>query len=256
MTATTTPRTSRSTAFSRLSSLGMAEGRQLLRNRTLMLMVAMPLVFVTVLYQAFSLDKDILSAMSMDYLVQFSLLFCVYYPLLSMITTRRDEKVLKRLRTGECSDAEILLAPALPTVFLSAIIIGAGTVILASLSGWVPRDPVPLAFAIVLGLVLCWGLALLTSGITRNAEAAQMTSMPVFLLALFSVTSTRAAFPEGIAQWVQRTPFAAVSDLVHGGWVGEFSTPTEWGRPLLILFAWTVACCWAGISYMRWESNR
>lgn len=256
MTTTTTPRASHSTAFSRLSSLGMAEGRQFFRNRTLMLMAAMPLVCVIVFYGGLPSDKPLLSAFCMDYLVQFSLLFCVYYPLLSMVTTRRDEKVLKRLRTGECSDAEILLAPALPTVFLSAIVTGAGTVILVSLSGRAPRDPVPLVLAIVLGFVLCWGLALLTSAITRNAEAAQMTSMPALLLAVFSVTSTRVAFPEEISQWIQRTPFAAVSDLVHGGWVGEFVSPAEWGRPLLILFAWAVACCWAGISYMRWENNR
>lgn len=255
MTAAT-PRTSRSTAPSRLSSLGLAEGRQLLRNRTLMFMAALPIAFVVLIYRAFPGDKADLAAMSVDYLVQFSLLFCAYYPLVSMLTTRRDEKVLKRLRAGECSDAEILAAPALPTACLCAVPVLLGAVLLALLSGGAPRQPVLVILAVTLGIALCWGLALLTSVFTRNAEAAQMTSMPVAFMIMFSAATTRASFPEGLSDRMQYTPFAAVADLVHGGWSGTYSSPSEWARPLLILAAWTVGCCWAGAARMRWDERR
>ena len=46
-------------------------------------------------------------------------LFPVYYNVLSQFVTRRDELVLKRLRTGETSDAELLASIALPGAALA-----------------------------------------------------------------------------------------------------------------------------------------
>ena len=43
-----------------------------------------------------------------------ALLFPGYYNLLSMFVTRRDELVLKRLRTGEVRDLELVTSMALP----------------------------------------------------------------------------------------------------------------------------------------------
>ena len=41
-------------------------------------------------------------------------LFPVYYNVLSQFVSRRDELVLKRMRTGETRDAELLVSIALP----------------------------------------------------------------------------------------------------------------------------------------------
>ena len=41
-------------------------------------------------------------------------LFPVYYNVLSQFVNRRDELVLKRMRTGETRDAELLVSIALP----------------------------------------------------------------------------------------------------------------------------------------------
>ena len=46
-------------------------------------------------------------------------IFPVYYNLLSQLVTRRDELVLKRLRTGESTDAEIVVSLALPGVVVA-----------------------------------------------------------------------------------------------------------------------------------------
>ena len=51
-----------------------------------------------------------------------ALVFPVYYNVLSMVVTRRDELVLKRLRTGEARDAEILLAIAAPGTAITLIV--------------------------------------------------------------------------------------------------------------------------------------
>lgn len=46
-------------------------------------------------------------------------LFPIFYNVLSMVVTRRDELVLKRLRTGEALDIEIIAALALPGVVIT-----------------------------------------------------------------------------------------------------------------------------------------
>lgn len=48
--------------------------------------------------------------------IGFSLLFAVYSALVGVYAARREELVLKRLRTGELRDAEILAGAAVPSV--------------------------------------------------------------------------------------------------------------------------------------------
>ncbi|MET0862798.1 MAG: ABC transporter permease, partial [Nakamurella sp.] len=49
-------------------------------------------------------------------------LFPVYYNVLSQFVSRRDELVLKRMRTGESRDAELLASIALPGAAISLVI--------------------------------------------------------------------------------------------------------------------------------------
>ena len=48
-------------------------------------------------------------------------MFIVYYNLLSTYVARRQELVLKRLRTGEASDATVLAAAAVPALAIAAV---------------------------------------------------------------------------------------------------------------------------------------
>jgi ABC-2 type transport system permease protein len=61
-----------------------------------------------------STSKVDAAATAMEYFLLFALMFVQFYTVLSMVTTRRDEGVLKRLRTGEARDAEILGCVVLP----------------------------------------------------------------------------------------------------------------------------------------------
>lgn len=65
--------------------------------------------------------------------VGFSLLFAVYSSLVSVYAARREELVLKRLRTGEPRDAEILAGAALPSVAIGLVQCLALTVACAAL---------------------------------------------------------------------------------------------------------------------------
>src|SRR6476660_8212563 len=52
-------------------------------------------------------------------LAAFALLFSLYYNRVTTLVARREELVLKRLRSGESSDGEILLGAAAPAVAIT-----------------------------------------------------------------------------------------------------------------------------------------
>ena len=84
-------------------------------------------------------------------LTAFTLLFVVYYNLVTALVARREELVLKRLRTGETSDAEILAGTAAPAVAIAwgQILIGAVAAVTAFGMG-LPANPLVVLAAIVL----------------------------------------------------------------------------------------------------------
>lgn len=261
-----------STTAGRLRSLGTAEARQFLRNKVLLFMTSFPVLVAVGLYLmlAHAGTEEVAVASAMESLAIMTLTFIVYYSVLSMATTRRDEKVLKRLRTGEATDGEILSALAVPGVLLTLLSIVVSVIILLIAGAPLPVNLLPVLVALLLGCVIAAGLALLTSTITQNAEAAQMTSMPVILLAVFSQSSIRTALPEGAQRIFDLTPFALISDLVQLGWTGAtvpqlHAGPTtldagdilaDTWQPMLILAVWAIAVTWAGVRYMKWDSHR
>jgi ABC-2 type transport system permease protein len=66
----------------------------------------------------------------------FTLLLVVYYNLVTALVARREERVLKRLRTGETSDAEILAGMAAPAVALAWGQILIGSIAAVTVFGW------------------------------------------------------------------------------------------------------------------------
>lgn len=261
----------RSTALQRISSLARAEWLQFRRNKTLLLMATVfPIGIPLVLF--FIGDATAMQAAnSFDIFIWYTLLFVQFYTVLSMTTTRRDERVLKRLRTGEARDAEILGAICAPGAILAVVFTAVIIPLLILLGAPLPVNLVLIVVALLLGLVLSSALALLTSAFTKNAEAAQITSMPVLTLAIVGLGTLRPIFGEGIVRdLIGFTPFAAISDLVGLGWAGATfedllagETPfgftevfAEATQPLLILVVWTVGSLMVAKSTMRWDSHR
>ena len=116
------------------TALARAEFTLLVRNRVLLFnALVMPLLFpVAFLFigrENGSLPDATVSS-ALEVFALFLLVFLVYYNLLSAYATRRDELVLKRLRTGEATDNEILLGPAIPSFALTTVL----TIVVASSS--------------------------------------------------------------------------------------------------------------------------
>ncbi|MBM9458880.1 hypothetical protein JK386_03125 [Nocardioides sp. zg-536] len=189
-------------------------------------------------------------------------LFPVFYNVLAQFVTRRDELVLKRLRTGEVRDAELLVALVLPGAVIT-LGLAAVAIPLAMLAGQsAPLNPVMFLLGAAVSVVVFAAFALWTAGWTKNAEAAQLTSMPVIVLAVAGQLSV--GLPDWAQRWTDLTPGAAMTDLVRTSWFGLPEGSTErsldlaatWGaaaEPVLVLAAWAVLAGWLAARSMRWE---
>ncbi len=193
-------------------------------------------------------------------------LFPVYYNLLSQFVNRRDELVLKRMRTGETRDGELVVSIALPG-FVIALVVGALAVpIAAALGQRLPVNPVLYYVTLVTAAGMFTALAYWTAAWTRSAESAQLTSLPIILLATAGpLTVAIPDMPDGLRSILERTPGAAMNELVRVGWFGldgpeakqtTLSFAETWsqaGPPLLVIAGWTALGVVLARRAMRWE---
>ncbi|AHH21472.1 putative ABC transporter, membrane protein [Nocardia nova SH22a] len=254
-----------------LRALARAEYLQFRRNKTLVWMglffpvgISLATYFVVTRHQA---PTTAIAARTFELIILVAVLFVQYYSVLSMVTTRRGEGVLKRLRTGEAADWQILTAPAVPgalltlasTLVVAAVVYGTGAP--------APVNALAIVLAVLGGIVVFTLLALATSAVTKNAEAAQITSLPVMTVAMLGLASIRNALPDRLADLADWTPFAAISDLVHLGVSGTPAVGTadvalgftdvfgELGRPFATLAIWTALAFALTRTSFRWDDR-
>ncbi|WP_377451710.1 ABC transporter permease [Rhodococcoides fascians] len=254
--------------MSTMTALSRAEFTLLGRNRVLLFnATVIPLVLPVVMLIISSRGDDGLTDVgvgaALEIFALFLLVFMVYYNMLSIYATRRDELVLKRLRTGESSDIQILLGPAIPSLILTVTLgLIVGAVVLA-FGGPVPTNVLLVAVALLGGAALFAALALITSAFTRNAEAAQITSLPVILVAMAGSSLLRGVLPDSLSNVIDLTPMAAVSDLLNLGWfgtttpgdasVGFAATFGEAAMPVAVMLAWILGSLLIARTHFRWE---
>lgn len=255
-----------------LRSLAKAEYLQFRRNTTLMAMgvgfpVAIPLVPFFIALRDGEPTAFLVST-TLEIFALMAMLFVQYYSVLSMVTTRRGEGVLKRLRTGEASDWQIQMAPMVPgavltlvgTVLISAVVYGAGSP--------APVNPVAIGLGVIAGVVVFSLLALATTTFTKNAEAAQITSLPLMALSMMGMAPLRQLLPDRLAEIAEWTPFAAISDLMFIGSSGTLATAgegaaamdmsatfAEIGQPLATLAIWSLVAFALARQYFRWDDR-
>ena len=190
-------------------------------------------------------------------LVAFSLLLAVYYNLVTALVARREGLVLKRLRTGETSDAEILTGVATPAVAIAWAQSLAGVVAALLAFGLpAPVNPILAGAGILGGTAVFVLLATASTAITRTVEMAQVTTMPVLLvpMVLSGLFVPLDEFPAVVQRVADLTPLTAVLQLLRlgleetapdGSAVGFAASFGHGLSPLLVLAAWTAAAAWA-----------
>ncbi|MEV7522767.1 ABC transporter permease [Streptomyces sp. NPDC091371] len=245
----------------RLAALGRSELTLLVRNRaTLSMALVLPLLMVFVLRSSLA-DMDGATAVGEATLtggIGMVLALVVYMSLVSAYVARREELVLKRLRTGEANDLEILAGTALPAAVLAlgqiAVLTVAGA---AALDVRMPANPLLLAAAVLTGTVILAGMAAVTSSFTRNVESAGLTTMPLFLVTVLGsgLFVPVESMPDAVASVCELLPLSGVMELVRAGWSGGATGGDLLGSAVTSL-AWIVITVFAVQRWFRWEPRR
>ncbi|MFI7532932.1 ABC transporter permease [Streptosporangium sp. NPDC049376] len=168
--------------------------------------------------------------------------FAVFVNLVNSLTARREELVLKRLRGGQPSAAAVLAGSA-----LGALALFFGQVVLLGI--WIQRTEgatpvnVPLMLlAAVLGVTVFGLLAAACSGLTPNAEMAQITVLPILLLLMIG---SPVAFPTNALPGLLGTisgllPITPIVKIMRSAFLGSDHYSGS-GRALSVLEQWTGA---------------
>ncbi|MBE7325592.1 ABC transporter permease [Nocardioides sp. Y6] len=244
-------------------TVGLARFNLLLmaRNRTTLIYgFGMPLIPLLLLFAVPEATPEA-GVGALTITVVMALIFPGYYNLLSMFVTRRDELVLKRLRTGEVRDSELVTSMALPGVAITVGVVLLAVPIAMSAGFDLPRNPLLLLVAVLVACVTFAALAIWTASWTKTAESAQLTSGPVMIIALAG--SLTAGLPESVTRWTDLLPGAAISDLLMVSWfgrepetlerVGWFQGFAEAGPGLAVLVVWAVVALLLAGRSLRWE---
>lgn len=250
----------RSRSASRLVALGRAELTLLLRSRaslfTALVLPATMAFSMRGLVQGLDLDGTGLSIATVlvPGTLAMALFFSIYTNLVGVYVTRRESLVLKRLRTGEVRDWEILAGGALPALVLASVqcvLLAVG--LTAVLDAPLPAAPHLVVLGLLIGMVLLVAGAALTAAITRTAESAQLTFLPFMLVSLAGsgLFMPRKVLPGAAADISAWLPFSPVMDLVQGGWTGDLGALDQ-GRLLLAALAWTGVAALGVRQWFRW----
>jgi ABC-2 type transport system permease protein len=252
------------TPAGRLWSLSRAEFTLLLRNRSAVITALVVPLLLPVSVQQGMRDLDLaahglsLGVMMVTAGIGFSLLFAVHATLVSTYVSRREELVLKRLRTGEPSDAEILggtAAPVLAASLVQSLLLG--VVCAALLDIGTPRAPHLLVLGVVLGALLCAALAAATAGRTKTVESSQVSSLPFLFVSMLTsgMAFPTEILPDRMAAVCGLLPLSPAIRLIREGWTGTM-TGGEVLTAVATAVVWIVLAVFAVRRWFRWEPRR
>ncbi len=252
----------------RMGALARAELVLFTRNTTAMVnAIAMPLLLVAV----FSLTSGGALGLATSVVTMVTcagLNFVLYYTLVTTLVARRQELVLKRLRTGEAPAWAIIGASTLPLLGMLAVqlVIGFGAaIVLLDLPR--PTNVVLVLVAVVLGTAAWILLAVVSSGWTKTVESAQITTLPMVVVPLLfsGLSIPLSLLPDAAERVAHLLPLTPVVDLFRLGLTGRTAdgTPVTLATsfaagvaPTLVLLGWVVVGLLGARRVFRWEPRR
>jgi ABC-2 type transport system permease protein len=228
------------------------------RNRTaLFTVIGLPLLFATVLYSVKgqkSAGIDSALYVGTGYLTYF-LVFSVFMNLVTVFTARREDLTLKRLRSGPLSDAELmggsaLTAGALYLTQAALLLVVMGT----TLGGRFPADLPMLLVGLLLGIPVFALLAFAVSGLTPNADMAQLTVLPLVFACMIGsgVMFPLDGAPEAVRDTARLLPLSPLVEITRDAYFGDGSVGS-YARALGVFALWAALGLWAARRWFRWE---
>ena len=258
-------------ALRRVASIGASEVRLFYRNKTVLLTaVLLGPAFAMVFLMNLDLTQTPNPTVVVTNLVfSFAAMMAMFYNLTAIYVTRREDRVFKRLLTGEARPMEVAAAAATPSalIFVSQVVLaGVVAVVVFGSPSW--DSPVLVVVAFGLTIVCLTGMSGWASSFTSNTEAAQYSTLPVLLvlLVLSGTSFPLSGMPDIFMTVAQTSPMYAASELISLGMSGVDLTGQQYSgfvptlqaasRPLLVLGCWTVLGVWLASRTMRFDPRR
>jgi ABC-2 type transport system permease protein len=259
-------------AIRRITALARAEALLLRRNPMALLVAALMPVAMVMLFRV-SMPPEVTAGGSVGGFVVTSLtgatlILVVYYNLVTALVARREELVLKRLRTGELSDGEIIAGTVAPAIAIAWGQILLGLVAAVAVFGLrMPTNPFLVVAGVGGGTAAFVLLALVSAAATRTVHMAELTTTPVLVasMALSGLLLPVEQLPGPLGQVAQLLPLSPVVTLVRLGLTGGTGDGQVVGFagsfgpavvPLLVLAAWVAVGLWLAQRCFRWEPRR
>ena len=173
-----------------------------------------------------------------------------YITATTTLASRRQNLFLKRLRSTSAKDASILSGLVLPIALVNLVQAGVIVAIL-SVVGTPPVGVVAVVAAVVVLELIFVGAAIATAGLTNSPDHAQVTTLPLFVVALGASMWVGLTGTEELAGVKRLLPGGAVTELIIEGWSGM--ALHEAVSLLLPSLAFVVAAFAMAKSTFRWE---
>jgi ABC-2 type transport system permease protein len=225
-------------------ALARAELKLLRRNRTVAVSTLLMPVLLG-LWSGYTLPDDAPPeawAITLSIQLLMVLGFTVYFATTAALAARREDRYLKRLRSGEASDAVILAGLLAPVVLLGVLQAVLMLVISMSMGAPAPK-PLPILVALVLGIGLCLAAGVATSGRTSSSEQAQITTLPLFLALMGGVLVATVG-----PMWLL-LPGGGIGGLVHHAVTGTGDALPSAAS----LLVWIALLTLLAKTWFRWE---
>lgn len=182
------------------------------------------------------------------------LIFTLYSSVTGLYVARREELVLKRLRTGELSDPVILAGGASMYVTIAVVQIIVVTAVLSVMFDAAPQALLAALAGLVTGVALMTAMAAATAALCRTVESVMVATLPaIFILPMISgVYIPREVLPDPLGEALLFAPLSSTVDLIRSGWTAELTVGAALARVALTV-AWTALFAWIAIRKFRWE---
>ncbi|MCV7527440.1 ABC transporter permease [Micrococcus luteus] len=230
-------------------AIARSEMTQLVRNR----LVAASSLFIPLAFSAvliFNRENFGGTAVAAALILVTVTAMGTYITATTTLASRRQNLFLKRLRSTSAKDASILSGLVLPIALVNLVQAGVIVAIL-SVVGTPPVGVVAVVAAVVVLELMFVGAAIATAGLTNSPDHAQVTTLPLFVVALGAAMWVGLTGTEELAGVKRLLPGGAVTELIVEGWDGM--ALHEAVSLLLPSLAFVVAAFAMAKSTFRWE---
>lgn len=191
------------------------------------------------------------------------LVFSVYINGATIVAARRENQLLKRLRTSELTTAQLIASMTIPLVGLGLIQVAIVVFGIKLLGGPLPADPLVIGVAALATALLSVSAGVAIGSMSPNSERVQYTVMPLLLLAAIGSNLVMApGVDPNLRSYLLFAPFTGAVDLVaRSAEALPLLPPTPLPIPpiafdLGITAFWIVSFAGIAFATWRWEPRK